>query len=301
MSLTEAVQTTPLRPSKVFCEGYGDFALQSSDGVVFYISSFLLAYASPVFGDMFNLGPRPIQSDQNDARDDIALQPTPPVQLSEDAFTLDLLLRHIDPKQIPAPIGEHVGKLLEVARKYQLGTIMLWFETESMKYVEHPNNPTPGQSLMSYNPLLVLSLATEYDLRNLAQQAACAIIIGEASLLQKNVDIRLDIYRHVCALREARIQWYVERIGVIASKLHRGKPVQPGTCPCSNTRSSWIHKLHEAVLKTPKWSVFAAVVASPTRHCKPGCGDWALQVEEDMMVWSHHALQMESALPILPW
>lgn len=290
-----------LRQSKTFCEGYGDFGLQSSDGVVFYISRFLLAYASPVFRDMFDLGERLQPSSQSE--DKSYPGEIEPVSVSEDAVTIDLLLRHIDPKQSTRPLEEGtVAQLLEAGRKYQVGIVLTWFEEEAVKRVEYPNLPVPGVSLIRHNPLLVLSLAIEYGLGRLAQQATCALVTGEASLLLRNVNIRLDVYRYVYGQREARVQWYMERIGAIAGKLSRGKPVTPGICAsCSNTRSAWIHKLTETVLKTPLWAAFAAEVTNPIRRCRPGCGDWALQMDEDMTVWSHEATSMELILPTLPF
>jgi hypothetical protein len=44
------------RNSEAFGEGYGDFIIESSDGIFFHVSSFLLGYISPVFRDMFSLG-----------------------------------------------------------------------------------------------------------------------------------------------------------------------------------------------------------------------------------------------------
>ncbi|PVF99426.1 hypothetical protein CPB86DRAFT_731469 [Serendipita vermifera] len=302
-------QTTERQPitrvSKTFCEGYGDFALQSCDEIVFYISRFLLAYTSPVFRDMFDLGGtiEMFESIQVTEGMDIsdAKREVKPIQVSEDAHTLDLILRHIDPKQVAAPINEAtIEKLLEAARKYQLPTIMAWFSAEAMKHVEHPNNPIPGRSLMARNPLLVLSLATEYEMPILAQQAVCAIVTGEVSLLQKDVNIRLDIYRRVYALREERINWFLALIGSIAGKVYRGKPVMPAVCQiCLSTRSAWVHKLMETVLHAPKWKSFEQEVFSPARRCKPGCGDWGPQVQEDMLVWAHEAVQKEAELPTL--
>jgi hypothetical protein len=301
----ETVRPPTARVSKTFCEGYGDFALKSSDEIVFYISRFLLAYSSPVFHDMFNLGGaierfESVQitegMDISDAKREIK-----PIQVSEDAHTLDLILRHIDPKQVAAPINETtIEKLLEAARKYQLLPIMSWFSAEAMKHVEHPNNPIPGRSLMAHNPLLVLSLATEYEMPVLAQQAVCAIVTGEIVLLQKDVNIRLDMYRRVYALREERVQWYLGLIGSIAAKVYRGKPVMPAICQiCGSPRSVWIHKLMENVIQAPKWKYFEQEVFSPARRCRPGCGDWGIQVEEDMSVWAHEAVQKEGELPTL--
>jgi len=289
----------PLQSAR-FPDGYGDFALQSSDGVVFHIAKFLLGYTSPVFRDMFEISAFSA-SDKEGTEVAPQGQQAPPVRVTEEADTLDQMLRHIDPKQ-PTPIlnESSIGTLLEAARKYQIGTIMAWFEGECMKHVEYPNNPTPGKSLMTRNPLLVLALATEYDMPTLGQLAACAIVGGKVELLQKDVNMPLKLYRHVYGLREERIQWYLQRIGNIANKRHRGKPVQPAVCLCSGTRSGWIHDLMKVVLVAPTWSRFVAEVKSPLRSCRPGCSEWSIQVEEDMMVWSHEAVILESALPVLP-
>ncbi|KAG8754485.1 hypothetical protein FRC14_005019 [Serendipita sp. 396] len=312
----QAATITSIRYSKIFCEGYGDFRLQSSDGVIFVFPQWLLSYSSPVFQDMFQLGdsklevPKPIPEEDAQAAtaalssssSSLTSLPQPPtaLQVTEDALTLDLVLRHIDPRQVVAHINEKtIEKLLEAARKYQLTAIMSWFEAEAVKHVEHPENPIPGISLMTYNPLLVLSLATEYELPHLAQRAACALIGGSSSLLHKDVNIRLNIYRRVHCLREQRVQWYHQRIGTIASKVFRAKPVQPAVCSCGNTRSAWIHLLTDVVLKSPHWKPFYDEVMNPVRRCRPGCGDWGPQVEEDMMVWYHEALQQEQTLPDL--
>lgn len=305
------VPTVPLRHAASFPEGYGDFALLSSDKVVFHISKFLLGYASPVFSDMFDLGTSSIV--ENEERPSSVLEPqnldvmeTPKqspqqVSLEEPALILDQMLKHIDPKHSIEPLNEiTIGGLLEAARKYQLATIMEWFKSESMKYCEYPDNPIPGKSLMSRNPLLVLALANEYDMSSLAQQATCAIIGGEAALLQKDVNMPLKLYRHVSGLRDARIQWYLSLIGTIANKRHRGKPVQPTIClTCSATRSGWVHQLTETIFAAPTWKRFHAEVTSPLRRCRPGCGEWQAQVEEDMMVWLHEAAVKEPMPPLL--
>src|ERR1700761_8440010 len=126
---TSPASASSPRISKIFCEGYGDFALESSDKVVFYTSRFLLAYTPPVFCHMFNLAPPSKPSDPSEGVESETPYSIQPIQVTEDALTLDLLLRHVDPKQVPAPISERdIAKLLEGARKYQLGNIMLWFE-----------------------------------------------------------------------------------------------------------------------------------------------------------------------------
>ncbi|CAG7854556.1 SubName: Full=Uncharacterized protein {ECO:0000313/EMBL:CCA74502.1} [Serendipita indica DSM 11827] len=290
-----------VRRSKTFFEGYGDFELQSSDGVVFQISRFLLAYSSPVFSDMFSLAsPSKIKAEEGEEISDRSPN-SQPIQVTEDALTLDLLLRHIDPRKNPAPLNEAtISNLLEAARKYQLSTVMAWFETECVKYAEHPNKPNPGTSLMAHNPLMVLALASEYDLPIIASQAISTLITSDSTLLYKDVNIPLPLYRYVQCLREERVNWFIARIGIIANKLYRGKPVAPSICACHNTRTGWIHALTEVVLRTPKWANFESEIRSPLRRCRPGCGEWAGQIAEDISIWEHEANRVESILPPLP-
>jgi hypothetical protein len=83
--------------------------LKSSDGVVFYVSRFLLAYTSPVFKDILALGPKNSTETMKN-----------PLQFTEDEETLDLLFRHIDPTLPNLPLDKHmIPQLLEAARKYQ--------------------------------------------------------------------------------------------------------------------------------------------------------------------------------------
>jgi hypothetical protein len=330
-----------LLQSKAFYEGYGDFALQSSDGVIFHISRFLLAYASPVFEDMFNLAAgnghrmsissmsmadevdtHQIHASSNAMGSEGILvakeHKSQAVILTENATTLDLLFRHIDPKQTPHPLRENtIRQLLEAARKYQLSSVSTWFENEVMKHTEYPYSDHPNtaattpnnhhygplsiseRSLMSRDPLLVLALASEYDLPRLMQQAVLQLVESPISILEKDVDVGFKLHRHIHILRQSRIQFYMNCIKDAAALKESGKPAQPSVCStCSYPRSSWIMEITQAVLNTPTWEIFTDAVNNPTRNCQWGCGTWSKQLSISMNKWRPQAMGFETLSPL---
>jgi hypothetical protein len=115
-TLSEPSLSSP-KYAENFPEGYGDFAFQSSDGVIFHFPKFLLSFVSPVFKDMYDM----VDSTTNSEI----------LKLTEDAETLDFLLRVIDPtKDSPSLIQEVVEKLLNAADKYQIDGVQSWRQKE---------------------------------------------------------------------------------------------------------------------------------------------------------------------------
>ncbi|PVF96029.1 hypothetical protein CPB86DRAFT_663839, partial [Serendipita vermifera] len=103
--------------SETFPEGYGDFAFQSSDGVIFHFPQFLLSFVSPVFKDMFELGTTVTNEEI--------------LTLSENAKTLDILLHLIDPTKEPPPLDwTCVEDVLNAGDKYQVSGVLGWFQRE---------------------------------------------------------------------------------------------------------------------------------------------------------------------------
>jgi len=93
-----------------FDNAQADFVLRSSNKVPvdFRVSKAILAVASPVFADMFNI---PSQEPRDNT----------PVTVSEDSEALDLSLRHIYPVRSPKVTHiRQVRKLAEFADKYQV-------------------------------------------------------------------------------------------------------------------------------------------------------------------------------------
>jgi hypothetical protein len=115
-TLSEPSLSSP-KYAENFPEGYGDFAFQSSDGVIFHFPKFLLSFVSPVFKDMYDMV-------DSAASDEI-------LKLTEDAETLDSLLRVIDPtKDSPSLIQGVVERLLNAADKYQIDGVQSWHKKE---------------------------------------------------------------------------------------------------------------------------------------------------------------------------
>ncbi|KAI0037661.1 hypothetical protein FA95DRAFT_1614004 [Auriscalpium vulgare] len=99
-----------------FDNAHADLVLRSSDGVHFRVFKPILSIASPVFATMFDLG-APL--DGTAAASDEKHDGRPMVSLSEDARTLDLLLRWCYPVKSPKLSAlEDVRRVVAAAQKY---------------------------------------------------------------------------------------------------------------------------------------------------------------------------------------
>ncbi|PVG00432.1 hypothetical protein CPB86DRAFT_871951 [Serendipita vermifera] len=191
-----------LQESERFPKTYGNFPMQSNDGVIFHFPHVLLAYMSPVFNDMFSLSSTRGQG--NGTQDDS------PLEISEDSAVLEQFLSHLDPKTAELTIDEAtISRVLELARKYQVHSIMDWFEKEVISLRVPIFSSTSARSLLTTNPSLVLYLATTYDLPQTAR-IACKILAGcDSSLLNfEGIGISLKVYLYVSKLRQTRIFRY---------------------------------------------------------------------------------------------
>jgi hypothetical protein len=176
-----------------FPEGYGDFTFKSIDHVVFHFPLFLLAHASPVFGDMHKIGTN--------------LQESDIIVLSETRSTLEMLLCLIDPaKDNPALDWECVGHLLEAAEKYQIKNIFSWFEKEVSFEVSNSSPPTLK------HPMLCLGLADRFDLRYLVKLALRQAITMPIKDIQINHYIGARMVGHFFTLRAARIEKFCRKL-----------------------------------------------------------------------------------------
>jgi hypothetical protein len=305
------------RQSETFHEGYGDFAIKSSDGVIFHMPSFLLSYMSPVFKDMFALGPPRGNHDQTQPQQE-------PVCLTEDSKTLDLLFRHIDPKQTPQPLDEHtIPNLLEAANKYQVSFVMTWFDKEARasKQIRQDAQISPVDALISSNPTLVLSLASRYGLSSLAREALL-IRLGGLPIEDEELILGLELYNLTRRLRRERLKLFMETIRKIADhrpereetqylsgsfKRSTNQIKEPGPLKCSQCdyqRSSWIMSLVEAVQKGPTWESFSAVAKTPNPKClttNSECKGWFKYVSYIINPFESQIKAKESELPVIPF
>ncbi|KAJ3531736.1 hypothetical protein NM688_g7533 [Phlebia brevispora] len=148
-----------------------DVVLRSSDSMDFRVHKLILSLASPVFATMFSI-PQPITSR---ADTDLVGHELPSVDMSEDAETLEAVLRECYPSLGSKTYKNlaSVKKVLAVAEKYEITGLMDKME------------PILLQSrFLDVEPLRVYAIAHRYRLLNAIKAAA------KSSLLQPSVEDR---------------------------------------------------------------------------------------------------------------
>ena len=207
------------RESTKFPPSSGDFPLLCGDGVICYFPRHILEYMSPFFKDLFSLPP---ERPNNDPPRTGVIPASAPLRLTERSEIIELLLEHIDPKKKTPPIDvKTVGDLLEAARKYQLSTVMDWFEEEvkvkkiafSLADTAHPSADKVAEPLVATHPLLVLTLAVQFDLPETGQLALKEFIRCDAKTIQSTDEtLPLRLYMRAMELRESRIEYYQRKV-----------------------------------------------------------------------------------------
>jgi hypothetical protein len=103
------MEETVTRDSTIFPPGYGDFALESSDGLICHFPRHLLAYMSETFRDMSSLPAGQGQVGHSN-------ESQTPLKVAEPGQILELFLQNIDLKQPTPPIDQStIVPLLEMA------------------------------------------------------------------------------------------------------------------------------------------------------------------------------------------
>ncbi|KAH8110721.1 hypothetical protein DFH11DRAFT_736382 [Phellopilus nigrolimitatus] len=171
--------------------------LQSSDGIHFKVYKNILALASPIFRDMFEL-PQPTENSLRPHKflpeDCSSSARRPPViELSENSSTLDILLRLIYPFTPPAFPGTSasgaisdaqklvraVDPVLAAALKYDMPLVV---KALCAKLINATNATKPdGSAVDDTLALRVFALACRYKLKEEARAAAHAALKGRVS------------------------------------------------------------------------------------------------------------------------
>jgi BTB/POZ domain len=201
--------------SAKFSPGYGDFALQCSDGVICHFPRYLLAYMSGFFRDMFSL-PEGAEAQSPNSSE--------PLKVTETGEIIELLLQHIDPKiRNPDMDPNTIVSLLEAARKYQVAVVTEWFEEEIklkrvIVFVDDVSTQAQTEPLLVTNPLLVLYCAVRFDLPRPGQLALRELTHCNESLLQStDHDLPLHVYLHGMDLRNKRVEFFTTFITELAA------------------------------------------------------------------------------------
>ncbi|KAI0046378.1 hypothetical protein FA95DRAFT_1560156 [Auriscalpium vulgare] len=108
------LQLQPQDAAPPFDGPFADMILRSCDGIRFHVSKYILSIASPVFADMFRLAVAAASLDE-------MCDGLPMVPMTEDAATLDLLLRWCYPTPRP-PLAtlEDVQRMVGAMQKYDI-------------------------------------------------------------------------------------------------------------------------------------------------------------------------------------
>ena len=155
-----ATRTTAAYP---FNKSSADVVLYTSDDVEFHVHAQILCMASDVFDSMLSI-PQPNVSDPRDVHSETGL---PLVRVSEDAQTLDRLLRLCYPVADPKLASlDDIKPVLAASVKYQMEEAMTLMKDKV-------------KSLCMESPLAVYVVACELDLEDLAHQAAATVRVRE--------------------------------------------------------------------------------------------------------------------------
>jgi hypothetical protein len=283
-----------------FPKGYGDFVMQSSNAMLFYFPSAILAHVSPFFKDIININTNSLTGSSHDR----------PLLMEEDARTIFLLLCHIDPlMKNPAMDTSTVENLVKAAYKYRIASIIQWFQEDIFMvpqlvlkdplYISNGITQEPRKSFAEQHPLLVLSLAEYLGLRDLSRQMLRLLVNGPASALQsKKAAISDSLNSHLLITRQRRVEWHLRQFRACAAQFEGGERFM---CPvCSAQFFQWSLSCTSAIHSNPIWESIEhskRVLEQGCSVCKdvPLLGDTM-----DFSNWKNRALFYEAKLPGLP-
>jgi len=295
-------EETTILESTLFPPGYGDFALQSSDGLICHISRHILAYMSETFRDMFSL-PAP------EGKEEQSTESHTPLELTESGQILELFLTHIDPKRQNLRIDPSaIISLLEMARKYQVPTITEWFESEATLKHEGMNNSQvfASEPFIEAHPILALYCAANFNLSTIGQFALQVFASCHESRTQPTVQF-LDIpsYLEGAKLRESRRKLFATIISQLADLRQGGLSASYSgtTCSiCTRSLCGWILTIERAVTYEPSWRAFMGAYGQcPEPRC--GCRKlkWSGQFKKELVEWERKVKTAESSMPAWPF
>lgn len=287
-----------------FPEGYGDFALKSTDGIGCYFPRSILSLMSPVFGDMFNI-----------AQESNTWRPTgAQIEMEERGEIVELFLTHLDPRLLKPPMDiETIQGLLAMAHKYQVDAIVRWFEHEVV--MQHSNQATLAttSSFLTTQPLLVLALASQFDLIQTTKIALRELARCSYNLLTTvPSSLSLKLYLLVLKIRDERIKRYQGRINTLAEhhisaeydiwgrrELVEDDLETQACIRCTTNRAKWISGMERAVQRSPNWAIFIDAYEDSTM-CTVCNLHWPTHFRDQVDIWSETARYEEDSLPDLP-
>jgi hypothetical protein len=227
-----------------------------------------------------------------------------PLQLTEDAKTLDLLFRHIDPTVPILPLSRWtISKLMEVARKYQIPGVAAWFEAEATKKLKRPNENDYDDSLLVQDPMFVLSLAAEHNLPDLCREAI-RLRVSHGPIGRYDLNVPRELLLRIIDLQEERMQKYLNVVPRVidAVLLTNAEPAMIFHCnTCGRSFGQWIYDLITILRYKLNWEAFQEEYSSESWSCVPGaqCLRWATKAGDGVRELKRVMKEEESKLPDL--
>ncbi|CAG8619731.1 11471_t:CDS:2 [Acaulospora colombiana] len=261
--------------SHMFPEGYGDFALKSADGVIFHFPRYLLAHASSIFKDMFEIG------DQTPSEGALPL--------TEDSNMLEALLLFIDPaKEARPPTWWAVDKFINTAEKYQVKGVIKWFEQEVEKERSQHGELT--------SPMVCLALATQYGLKKVTQYALQDLVKAHIRDIKHHPGVDSRYMVHLMQLRTDRTCRLIGGIFEIEIEMKKAKKRNCQIHP--DEPDDLLDFARQRVIYHPNWKrlvedVNEIIIDSIREGCICSKFDILDEIDEEMM-------QLDSDLPRLP-
>jgi hypothetical protein len=272
--------------SSKFPEGYGDFAIQSSDNVICYFPSQVLSHVSSVFRDMLNV-----------ATPDEGRKSLP---IDESIQDLENFLKHIDPNTFFMSIDPgNIQQLLMMADKYHVRRILQWFEHEATISRASFLHPKTQEPFTTAHPSLALELAIQFDFKDTGR-AALREFAGKdlGSVLENDRMFSPLVIRQIYQMQRVRLEHYHLWI----SQLSAGYQVQ-----CSNCNvilRKWFIRVIREMQRTPTWKSFSKLcreqgtVACRTINCP---GITSPPSDPRYASWIEEAKSAESVPPEWPF
>lgn len=194
-----------LAVSEIFHTDFGDFALISSDDVMFYVPQSVLQYCSGVFRTMFEI--------------EVQIEDKKPVHMQADAAILTTILTFASPN-LPDPSVidlTRLGELLRVAKQYEMDAVFDQLR-KTFREIQVVDNSVV-EPLVVRVPMESLVVAHGFNCINEARLALREVIKDDSSKDPAgDFGMSVDLGNHIINLRLQRGTWFAAKLDMIISK-----------------------------------------------------------------------------------
>ncbi|EIM83866.1 uncharacterized protein STEHIDRAFT_159481 [Stereum hirsutum FP-91666 SS1] len=231
-----------------------DVILRSCDLVDFRVFKLVLSLASPVFKSMFTL-PQSLSSSQSTvADDDDHRDGIPIVRLSEDARTLEDVLRSFYPVSVPCVDSmEGIARVLAVAEKYEIDTFRRRAREMLLNRVDE-------------DPVSAYTIAVRFQIEAIVAKAAIAFLTIHHTTIMKCSSPLLSL---ITAEQFRRLLSFHHHAGKVASAMPFSK--------------HWLNTLPSSMMST----IYACSRCQEKRSVTAAGGDETIVFYAPGYVWEY--------------